>query len=220
MDIKVEDENENENNNNKINEITIKLLLLGDSRVGKTSLLLNYVDKMFPEAHISTLGVEYKEKTINKNNFNIRLQIWDTAGEERFRSITKNIFRNANGILFVYDVTNKESFVNIKNWIKDTENIDKEIKGLIIGNKIDLEEERKISLEDLEEIGQKYNKPFIETSAKTGVNVNECFETLIDELFKNKSIDEIKSMYLRKNKNDLSISTKKTNVKGKGGGCC
>ena len=214
------DINENENNNDKANELTIKILLLGDSRVGKTSLLLNYVDKMFPEAHISTLGVEYKEKTINKNNFNIRLQIWDTAGEERFRSITKNIFRNANGILFVYDITNKESFVNIKNWIKDTENIDKEIKGLIIGNKIDLEEERKISLEDLEEIGQKYNKPFIETSAKTGANVNECFEVLIDELFKNKSRDEIKSMYLRKNKNDLSISTKKTKAKEKSGGCC
>ena len=213
------EENENESNNNIINELTIKLLILGDSRVGKTSLLLNYVDKIFPEAHISTLGVEYKEKTINKDNFNIRLQIWDTAGEERFRSITKNIFRNANGILFVFDVTSKDSFINIKNWIKDTENIDKDIKGLIIGNKIDLVDERKISSEDLEEIGQKYKMPFIETSAKTGLNVNESFEALIDELFKNKNRDEIKSMYLRKNKNDLSISTKKTNVKKKSG-CC
>ena len=219
MDIKVEDENENENNNNKINELTIKLLLLGDSRVGKTSLLLNYVEKIFPEAHISTLGVEYKEKEIIKDNYIIRLQIWDTAGEERFRSITKSIYRNANGILFVCDITNRESFKNIKNWIKDADNVDKDIKGIIIGNKIDLDNERVVSVEDLEEIGKKYNMPFIEASAKTGMNVNKCFEVLIDELFKNKNADEIKEEYLRKNKNDLSISTKKTNVKEKGG-CC
>ena len=208
-----------ENNQNDKTLLTLKLLIIGDSRVGKTSLLLNYVEKIFPEAHISTLGVEYKEKEIIKDNYIIRLQIWDTAGEERFRSITKSIYRNANGILFVCDITNRESFKNIKNWIKDADNVDKDIKGIIIGNKIDLDNERVVSVEDLEEIGKKYNMPFIETSAKTGMNVNKCFEVLIDELFKNKNADEIKEKYLRKNKNDLSISTKKTNVKEKGG-CC
>ena len=208
-----------ENNQNDKTLLTLKLLIIGDSRVGKTSLLLNYVEKIFPEAHISTLGVEYKEKEIIKDNYLIRLQIWDTAGEERFRSITKSIYRNANGILFVCDITNRESFKNIKNWIKDADNVDKDIKGIIIGNKIDLDNERVVSVEDLEEIGKKYNMPFIETSAKTGMNVNKCFEVLIDELFKNKNADEIKEEYLRKNKNDLSISTKKTNVKEKGG-CC
>jgi Ras-related protein Rab-1A len=208
-----------ENNKNDKTLLTLKLLIIGDSRVGKTSLLLNYVEKIFPEAHISTLGVEYKEKEIIKDNYIIRLQIWDTAGEERFRSITKSIYRNANGILFVCDITNRESFKNIKNWIKDADNVDKDIKGIIIGNKIDLDNERVVSVEDLEEIGKKYNMPFIETSAKTGMNINKCFEVLIDELFKNKNADEIKEEYLRKNKNDLSISTKKTNVKEKGG-CC
>ena len=208
-----------ENNQNDKTLLTLKLLIIGDSRVGKTSLLLNYVEKIFPEAHISTLGVEYKEKEIIKDNYVIRLQIWDTAGEERFRSITKSIYRNANGILFVCDITNRESFKNIKNWIKDADNVDKDIKGIIIGNKIDLDNERVVSVEDLEEIGKKYNMPFIEASAKTGMNVNKCFEVLIDELFKNKNADEIKEEYLRKNKNDLSISTKKTNVKEKGG-CC
>ena len=208
-----------ENNQNDKTLLTLKLLIIGDSRVGKTSLLLNYVEKIFPEAHISTLGVEYKEKEIIKDNYLIRLQIWDTAGEERFRSITKSIYRNANGILFVCDITNRESFKNIKNWIKDADNVDKDIKGIIIGNKIDLDNERVVSVEDLEEIGKKYNMPFIEASAKTGMNVNKCFEVLIDELFKNKNADEIKEEYLRKNKNDLSISTKKTNVKEKGG-CC
>ena len=189
-------------------ELAIKTLVIGDSRVGKTSLLLKYVDKSFPDEHISTIGVEYKEKLITKDGFNIRLQIWDTAGEERFRSITKSIYKNTHGVLFVYDITQKDTFANVKHWIKDTENIDREIRGVIVGNKI-----------DLDEIGEKYKMPVIETSAKEGTNVNECFELLIDELFKNKTHDQIKEIYLRKAKSDLSISSKtiNTNKKKK---CC
>jgi len=199
-------------------ELAIKTLVIGDSRVGKTSLLLKYVDKSFPEEHISTIGVEYKEKLITKDGFNIRLQIWDTAGEERFRSITKSIYKNTHGVLFVYDITQKDTFANVKHWIKDTENIDREIRGVIVGNKIDLPD-RVISKTDLDEIGEKYKMPVIETSAKEGTNVNECFELLIDELFKNKTHDQIKEIYLRKTKSDLSISSKtiNTNKKKK---CC
>ena len=91
-------------------ELAIKTLVIGDSRVGKTSLLLKYVDKSFPDEHISTIGVEYKEKLITKDGFNIRLQIWDTAGEERFRSITKSIYKNTDEVLFVYDIAQKDSF--------------------------------------------------------------------------------------------------------------
>ena len=191
-------------------ELAIKTLVIGDSRVGKTSLLLKYVDKSFPEEHISTIGVEYKEKLLSKDGFNIRLQIWDTAGEERFRSITKSIYKNTHGVLFVYDITQKETFTNVKHWIKDTENIDKEIKGIIVGNKIDLPD-RVISKTDLDEIGEKYNMPVIEASAKEGTNVNECFNLLINELFKNKTNDQIKEIYLRKAKSDLSISSKTIN---------
>ena len=95
-------------------KLTLKLLLIGDTDVGKTSLLLKYTDHIFPEEHIATIGVEYKDKYILKDNYNIRLQIWDTAGQERFHSITKNIYRNTNGVIFVYDITNKNSFLNIK----------------------------------------------------------------------------------------------------------
>ena len=199
-------------------ELAIKTLVIGDSRVGKTSLLLKYVDKSFPDEHISTIGVEYKEKLITKDGFNIRLQIWDTAGEERFRSITKSIYKNTHGVLFVYDITQKDTFANVKHWIKDTENIDREIRGVIVGNKIDLPD-RVISKIDLDEIGEKYKMPVIETSAKEGTNVNECFELLVDELFKNKTHDQIKEIYLRKAKSDLSISSKtiNTNKKKK---CC
>ena len=195
-------------------ELAIKTLVIGDSRVGKTSLLLKYVDKSFPDEHISTIGVEYKEKLITKDGFNIRLQIWDTAGEERFRSITKSIYKNTHGVLFVYDITQKDTFANVKHWIKDTENIDREIRGVIVGNKIDLKD-RIISKTDLDEIGEKYKMPVIETSAKEGTNVNECFELLIDELFKNKTNDQIKETYLRKAKSDLSISSKASNANKK-----
>jgi small GTP-binding protein len=195
-------------------ELAIKILIIGDSRVGKTSLLLKYVDKSFPEEHISTIGVEYKEKVESRDGFNIRLQIWDTAGEERFRSITKSIYKNTHGVLFVYDITQKETFANVKHWIKDTENIDKEIKGIIVGNKIDLPD-KVITKTDLDEIGEKYNMPVIEVSAKEGTNVNECFDLLINELFKNKTNDQIKETYLRKAKSDLSISSKAINANKK-----
>ena len=160
------------------NLISLKILLIGDSHVGKTSLLLKYVDDFFPEEHIATIGIEYKDKIINKDGYNIRLQIWDTAGQERFNSITKNIYRNTNGVLFVYDVTNRKSYNSMKNWIKDTEKIDKDIKGIILANKIDLEE-REVNTDELEELGNKMNMKFLETSAKDNNNVKEAFFLLV-----------------------------------------
>ena len=211
------DNDEKENNSKK--EICLKILIIGDSQVGKTSLLLKFVDHVFPEDHISTIGVEYKDKYIIKGNYNILLQIWDTAGQERFHSITKNIYRNTNGVLFVYDIANKPSFDNIKNWIKDTKSIDKDIKGVILGNKIDLEDSRQVGKDYLEEIGEKNKMPVLEVSAKNNINVNEGFNLLIDELLKDKTEDEIMELFSRKNRSDLSISTKKSSVKKKGG-CC
>ena len=213
-------EEENSEDKDQGIKLSLKILLIGDTQVGKTSLLLNYTDHIFPEEHIATIGVEYKDKFIIKDNYNIRLQIWDTAGQERFHSITKNIYRNANGVLFVYDITNQESFNNIKNWIKDLQNVGKDIKGVIIGNKIDLEKNRIITKEDLEEIAKKYEMPFLETSVKNNININEAFELIIDELLKNKDVNQIIEQYSRKTRSDLSISTKKTESKNKKGGCC
>ena len=201
-------------------KLSIKLLLIGDSEAGKTSLLLKYTEHIFPEEHIATIGVEYKDKYIIKDNYNIRLQIWDTAGQERFRSITKSIYRNANGVLFVYDITNKESFANIKNWIKDLQNVGNDIKGIIVGNKIDLDPERIIDKKDLEEMANKYQMPFIETSAKQNTFVNDAFNLIIDELLKDRTEEQIVEMFSRKTKSDLSVTTKKTNEKLKKNGCC
>ena len=201
------------------NLISLKILLIGDSHVGKTSLLLKYVDDFFPEEHIATIGIEYKDKIINKDGYNIRLQIWDTAGQERFNSITKNIYRNTNGVLFVYDVTNRKSYNSMKNWIKDTEKIDKDIKGIILANKIDLEE-REVNTDELEELGNKMNMKFLETSAKDNINVKEAFILLVEELLKDKNEKEILEMYSRNKRRDLSIGTKKTAIKKKKKGCC
>ena len=198
---------DDEQNDNQM-EISLKILLLGDSEVGKTTLLLKYVDNIFQEEHIATIGVEYKDKYIYRDQYKIRLKIWDTAGEERFRSIAKNIYRNAEGILYVYDITKKQSFINIKNWIQEIEGIENNIKAVILGNKIDLEKERNVSFEALKEFGEKQNMPIMETSAKTGTNVEEAFGLLVDELLKNKSHEEIIKLYSKRSRSDLSISKK------------
>ena len=200
------------------NNISLKILLIGDSMVGKTCLLLNYVDHVFPEDHIATIGVEFKDKYITKDNYNIRLQLWDTAGQERFNSITKNIYRGANGVLFVYDITNRQSFNSVKKWIKETESFDEDIKGIILGNKIDLEDERKVDKDELEEFGQERQMKVMEISAKSNINVNECFDLIIEELLDKKTEGEIMERYSRKKKCDLSISSKQKITKKQG--CC
>ena len=214
-----EEEEIEEEDSQKI-KLSLKILLIGDSEVGKTSVLLKYTENIFPEDHISTIGVEYKDKFIKKGKYNIRLQIWDTAGQERFHSITKNIYRNANGVLFIYDVTNKETFNNIKNWIKDLENFQNDIKSIIVGNKIDLEDKREVNKNDLEELSKKYNIPYLETSAKNNINIEECFDLIINEILKGKEDDTIIKLFSRKTKSDLSISSEKVEENKKKGKCC
>ena len=200
-------------------KLSMKLLLIGDSEVGKTSLLLKYTEHIFPEEHIATIGVEYKDKYIIKDNYNIRLQIWDTAGQERFHSITKNIYRNTNGVIFIYDITKKETFDNIKNWIFDLQSASADIKGIILGNKNDLTDKREVNMTDLQELGEKYKMPYMETSAKNNVNVNEGFELIVNELLQDKDENQIMEMFSRKTRSDLSIcSTKSRDSKNKS--CC
>ena len=200
-------------------KLSMKLLLIGDSEVGKTSLLLKYTEHIFPEEHIATIGVEYKDKYIIKDNYNIRLQIWDTAGQERFHSITKNIYRNTNGVIFIYDIAKKETFDNIKNWILDLQSASADIKGIILGNKNDLTDKREVNMTDLKELGEKYKMAYMETSAKNNVNVNEGFELIVNELLQDKDENQIMEMFSRKTRSDLSIcSTKSRDSKKKS--CC
>ena len=155
-----------------------KVLLLGDSSVGKTCFLLRYCDKTFQEAHLSTIGLDYRLKTMTlKSGKNIKLQIWDTAGQDRFRAITKNYYKGANGIILIYDVTNLQSYENVKNWINQIK--DEANPNVIIylaGNKVDVkDEDRVVKTVDGKKIADEYNLKFYETSAKSGINVNLIF---------------------------------------------
>lgn len=193
--------------------LKLKILLIGDSNVGKTSILLHYVDNVFPDEHIATIGLEYKEKTLIYRTFKIKLQVWDTAGEERFRAISKSIFRGTHGVIFVYDITNKESFSNVKNWRKEIENVEQNLQGEIIGNKIDLDDERKVNKNSLQELGEKYNMPYMEVSAKTGENIKAAFDKLVDKLFKDKTEDEIIEKYGIKNEENKKTLKKRGKLK-------
>ena len=182
------------NSTNKNEEIYIKILILGDSTVGKTTLLLKYVDCYFPKAYIATIGVEYKVKKININGLDLNLQIWDSAGQERFLGITKNFMKGADGIIYMYDITNKESFDNLKNWIMQSEESIEDFKKIIIGNKIDLEKERQVTKELLEQFCQGRDIQGFEISAKNDVNnieISRCFETLVQLIIEGKSKEQL-----------------------------
>ena len=197
-----------------MSDLYLKLILLGDSAVGKTSLLLRFTDDTFSEQAIATIGVEYKEKEITLNNRKIILQIWDTSGQERFRSLTENFYRGVDGILFVFDVTNKKSFDNLKYWLNEAKEID--AKKLLIGNKIDLTN-RIISKEKMEDAGKRYNLNLFETSAKTGENVEKIF-TEITELIIANQPEEVLDLKYSKDKQNLSISSDPGEKRKKG--CC
>ena len=187
-----------------------KILLLGDSTVGKTCFLLRYCDKRFQEAHLSTIGLDYRLKSMTlKNGKNIKLQIWDTAGQDRFRAITKNYYKGANGIILIYDITNLQSYENVKNWISQIkEEANPNVLIYLAGNKIDVgEEERVVKTEEGQKIADELNLPFYETSAKNGVNVNEIFEDILEK------IDEVYSkieVSKTEGKNKLYTGGKKT----------
>ena len=166
-------------------EIVYKVLLLGDSSVGKTCFLLRYCDKSFQDVHLSTIGLDYRLKSMTlKNNKNIKLQIWDTAGQDRFRAITKNYYKGANGIILIYDVTNMQTYENVKNWISQIkEEASPNVIIYLVGNKIDVpDEQRLIKAEDGQKIADEFNLPFKEASAKDGTNVNEIFQELLEEI--------------------------------------
>ena len=175
---------------NEPNELNIKLILIGDSNVGKTTLLYKYIDNENKEDITPTVGLENKVKTTEIKGIKTKIQIWDTAGQEKFNSLTKNTFTNTDGILIVFDLTNKKSFNNIKNWIEDVKyKSDPKIKKIIVGNKSDLKDKRKVSKEDIKSITEKYK--YIEVSALNGNNVEKAFDNLIKAIVGKRGEDEL-----------------------------
>ena len=167
-----------------------QLLIIGDSTVGKTSILSRYSNGTFNSSYLATVGLDNftKDEIINKKT--VRIKMWDTAGQERYKSLTKGFFRNAQGIMIVYDVTNSETFENLKYWINSIKTyMDSEIEKIpviIIGNKIDAEE-REIKYEEAELFCKDHNYPYFETSAKTGKNINDTINFLVNEVINRNS---------------------------------
>ena len=199
-------------------QIVLKLLLLGDSSVGKTSILLKYISNKFDESSISTVGVDYMDKIIDYNKFKIKLQIWDTSGEEKFRTITKNFYRNADGLLVVFDLTKKESYEHIRSWINEAKENNDKLKTILIGNKLDLKDERIVAIDVAKQFAEKNNLKYIETSAKDGTNINESFQAIIDLLFDGKSSEEILHEFTKQD-SSLSVVDDTMEVKKKKA-CC
>ena len=191
-----------------------KILTLGETTVGKTSLLNKFTENTFSKTQFATIGIDFKLKKININGKTIELKIWDTAGQERYRNLTKQYYKGADGILLIFDLTKKETFLKINDWIDQLNshfNQD-EISIILIGNKKDLSD-REISYEEGNERGKELNILYFETSAKTGENVNEAFNCLTNEIFKKKGI------FLDRN-NSLQINQKKFLQKTSKKSCC
>ena len=165
--------------------ISFKLLLLGDSTVGKTAFILRFCDDKFDEDSLTTIGLDQKNKFVKRGDKRIELHIWDTAGQERFRSIAKNLYKGADGIILMYDISNNSSFQNIKRWItsiKESVDITK-IALIIVGNKCDLPDGERVVDEDSRlNLEKQCNIKVIEASAKENINVNESFIALIDKM--------------------------------------
>ncbi|PWN51724.1 putative SEC4-like Rab/GTPase [Violaceomyces palustris] len=160
-------------------DFLIKLLLIGDSGVGKSCLLLRFCDDAWTPSFITTIGIDFKIRTIELDGKRIKLQIWDTAGQERFRTITTAYYRGAMGILLVFDVTDEKSFQNIRTWHSNIEQHASEgVSKILVGNKSDWEEKRVVTAEQGEALAAELGIPYIETSAKSNSNVEEAFFNL------------------------------------------
>jgi len=153
-----------------------KILLIGDSGVGKSCLLLRFADDSWTDSHISTIGVDFKIKTLNCDGKVIKLQIWDTAGQERFRTITSSYYRGAQGIILVFDCTDMESFNNVKQWLGEIDRYACEnVNKLLVGNKTDLVQGRVVDKSVAQEFADSMTIPYIETSAKNATGVEDAF---------------------------------------------
>ena len=167
----------------------IQLIMVGEIGVGKTSLIRRYTNNIFNTNHLETIGIEFFNKEERINDQIIQIKLWDTAGQEIFHSLTKNFYRKADGIIIVYDITNKESFERIQDWVKSVyDNTDtyKEIQMIIVGNKIDLEERREVSKEEGLKIGKYFEIDFFEASAKNAEGVRNFMIKIIEDILNNK----------------------------------
>jgi Ras-related protein Rab-8A len=176
--------------NSNTSNITLKILTIGESGVGKTCVLRRFVENKFMKNHFATIGIDFKTKTVQYGGSSIKLKIWDTAGQERFRNITNQYYKGADGIALIFDVTDRKSFDKIKEWMMQIRcNTQADEIGLVLmGNKCDFES-REVTPEDGEKLGQELGIKYYETSALDGKNINEAFNYLTGEIMKKKNLN-------------------------------
>ena len=198
-----------------------KILILGDSFVGKTNMLKRFLNNEFDMNTKETVGVEFGSKNfIFGENDIIKAQIWDTAGQERYRSVTKAYYKGAKGALLVYDITRKSTFENIDNWLIDLRtNADKDILIVLIGNKSDLLDNREVSSEDAQTKAEQYNVAYMETSAKNGDNISKAFTELVEQVYK-ANISLLQSDVQIEDNNEDGVNLNKEEEKTKKKACC
>mmetsp|Transcript_18071 Transcript_18071/g.31169 ORF Transcript_18071/g.31169 Transcript_18071/m.31169 type:complete len:205 (+) Transcript_18071:58-672(+) len=196
-------------------DLFFKIVLVGDSGVGKSSLLLRFVANTFPAPQLS-VGVDFKVRTVQVNDKVIKTQIWDPAGNERYRSITKAYYRGADAVVIVFDVTNEASFNSVGSWIKD---IDEEgleaIPKVLVGNKSDLGAVRVVSTKDAEAMAKRLGMQFFETSARTNSSVEDIFMTLVRSISSRPEVEKKSSIQLSKAGDDRSSNRTPTSSR-----CC
>ena len=165
-------------------EAKYKILILGDTQVGKSCFLTRYADNSFQDEYLSTIGMDYKIKNYQaEDGSTIKLYIWDTAGQDRFRSITRNYYKGADGIILIYDITKQDTFENVRNWINNIKDeAPDRVVLILVGNKVDDEGNRVVPKSEGEEIAKEFNLPFFECSAKSDINVTPAFDTLIKKI--------------------------------------
>eukprot|EP01147_Barroeca_monosierra_P009946 gene9946-2128_t len=161
-----------------------KYIIIGDSAVGKSCLLLQFTDHRFQTVHDLTIGVEFGARMVDIDGHHIKLQIWDTAGQESFRSITRSYYRGAAGALLVYDITRRETFQHLTTWLEDAKShSNPNMVIMLVGNKADLEDKRQVKREEGERFARERGLLFLETSAKTGLNVQESFTQTANKIY-------------------------------------
>ena len=165
-------------------ELTIKLLIVGDSTVGKTNFIKKYVENKFNESYFASTGIDLITTSIKIEGKSFKIQIWDTAGQEKYRAMTKNLFLKTQGIVIIFDISNETSFINLKSWMNDIkEECSADIPMILVGNKLDLEDKRVIDKERAMEFAKNKKLEYIETSSKTGENINKSLSLIIEKIY-------------------------------------
>ena len=163
-------------------DYTIKLLIVGDSSVGKSNFIYRFIENKFCQSYMTTTGIDLKTGNIDIKNKKIRVQLWDTAGQEKYRAITKNLFLKVQGVLIIYDITNENSFQNLKLWMNTIKEECDHMEILLIGNKSDLEEQRKVKKDEAIAFAQEEKIEYMETSSKTGENIHKAIGFICEKI--------------------------------------